>query len=281
VYGTLNYMSPEQVQGYGRIDHRSDLYSVGMTMYEMLTGRLPFDDGSSQYTVMRVIVEEELPKLSHYVPDLPEPLIEIVMKALAKDPAQRYQSAAEMRAALKAFRTDWGKERMREHAPAVREPASKRASATRTNNTWVWGGILGLLVAAVLTAGYFLWGEIATPPNGTSAENGTAPVNQIDVPSPINMLIDIRDRAVLSNRLDELTADGVFHSQSASDQLFPDSCYVFIIGPSTERVEAALGPDRGGRVDVITGGAVPGWRAQYAGYEKIWVMPPKRWPPTR
>ena len=68
VYGTLYYMSPEQVEGHGQIDHRSDLYSLAMTSYEMLAGRLPFDRGSGKYAIMNTIVEEEVPPgLTHEI----------------------------------------------------------------------------------------------------------------------------------------------------------------------------------------------------------------------
>ena len=100
VYGTLHYMSPEQVEGYGEIDHRSDLYSLGMTFYEMLAGRLPFEEDSTEYTIMRTIVEEDLPELGTFAPEVPDDLRNIVMTAVAKAPDDRFQSAEEMRGAL-------------------------------------------------------------------------------------------------------------------------------------------------------------------------------------
>ena len=100
VYGTLYYMSPEQVEGYGEIDHRSDLYSLGMTFYEMLAGQLPFEEDSTEYTIMRTIVEEDLPGLGTFAPEVPDDLRDIVMTAVAKDPEDRFQSAEEMRNAL-------------------------------------------------------------------------------------------------------------------------------------------------------------------------------------
>lgn len=100
VYGTLHYMSPEQVEGHGDVDHRSDIYSLGMTCYEMLAGQLPFDEESTEYTIMRTIVEGDLPEIGTFAAGVPAEMQDIIMKAVANDPARRFQSAAEMQTAL-------------------------------------------------------------------------------------------------------------------------------------------------------------------------------------
>jgi serine/threonine-protein kinase len=97
--GTAAYMSPEQVRGAGLIDARSDLYSTGVVLYEMLTGRKPFN-GESAFEIMRGHVETA-PELPGKVdPSLPPSLDRVLEKALAKDPAQRLQTAAAFREAL-------------------------------------------------------------------------------------------------------------------------------------------------------------------------------------
>ncbi|MEM1128491.1 MAG: serine/threonine-protein kinase [Bacteroidota bacterium] len=103
VAGTLFYMSPEQAKGAMDLDHRSDLYSLGMTIYEMLAGTLPFDRRSSEYTIMKTIVEGTVPPLEKQNPNVPRDLAKIVMKSLEKDPGRRYASAAEMRKAFEGF----------------------------------------------------------------------------------------------------------------------------------------------------------------------------------
>ena len=103
ISGTLFYMSPEQVKGQRDIDHRTDLYSLGMTVYEMLAGRVPLDRSEGQFTVLKRIVEEKPMPPTHFAPKIPEDLSRIVMKALEKDPADRYQSAEEMLQELEAF----------------------------------------------------------------------------------------------------------------------------------------------------------------------------------
>jgi eukaryotic-like serine/threonine-protein kinase len=98
--GSLNYMSPEQVKGE-KVDARSDLYSVGLSLYEILTGRLPFR-GDSGYSLM-VAQLQQLPEPPIVLrPDLPKPLNDIILMVLAKEPERRFQSATAFRNALKS-----------------------------------------------------------------------------------------------------------------------------------------------------------------------------------
>ncbi|TNF35297.1 MAG: serine/threonine protein kinase [Deltaproteobacteria bacterium] len=102
VCGTPQYMAPEQVVG-GRVDARTDVYSLGVVMYRMLTGRLPFD-GKTRYELYQKHLQERPPTFRDAArPDvgpLPRDLEMLVQRALAKNPGQRFQSAAEMRRAL-------------------------------------------------------------------------------------------------------------------------------------------------------------------------------------
>ena len=91
VLGTLHYMSPEQVRGE-RVDSRSDIYSTGAMLYEILTGRTPFE--GNDYEIMRGHVSLEARHPAELNSSLPAPLCNTILKALAKDPAARYQTAA-------------------------------------------------------------------------------------------------------------------------------------------------------------------------------------------
>ena len=99
--GTPVYMSPEQCRGAGNVDHRSDVYSIGCVMMTMLTGRPPFEGaGSGELIVSHM--REAPPLAASRVPGMPPVIDHIIQRALAKDPAQRFQSMAEMVQALAA-----------------------------------------------------------------------------------------------------------------------------------------------------------------------------------
>ncbi len=97
--GTPAYMSPEQGRGE-KVDGRSDVYSLGVVLFEMLTGALPYEDSTPMSVVVKHITAP-VPHPSEFNPDISEPVERVVMKALAKDLAERYGSAKELSSALK------------------------------------------------------------------------------------------------------------------------------------------------------------------------------------
>jgi len=132
--GTPNYMSPEQAQRQP-IDARSDVFSLGTILYELLGNRRAFDGHSVEETLAQVIqcTPTPLEQLRH---DVPPPLLTIVRKALARDPAQRYTTAGELRNALAAFA---GRTLMRDE---------QRLPSTRLK-PWHWAAAAGVLVVAI------------------------------------------------------------------------------------------------------------------------------------
>jgi serine/threonine protein kinase/Tfp pilus assembly protein PilF len=100
--GTISYMSPEQGQGQ-QPDHRGDIFSLGIVLYEMLTRKLPFAAGNIPATLHAIVNDQPKP-LSEYNSELPSELQEIIDKALAKNPKDRYQSAVEMANDLRRLR---------------------------------------------------------------------------------------------------------------------------------------------------------------------------------
>ena len=99
--GTAAYMSPEQARGES-IDHRTDIWSLGVVFYEMLTGRKPFESDYEQALVYSILNEEPRP-IRELRPDAPEALAKIVRRAMAKEPRDRYQSSTDLIADLELY----------------------------------------------------------------------------------------------------------------------------------------------------------------------------------
>ena len=96
--GSVHYLSPEQARG-SMATNQSDIYAIGIILYEMLTGKVPFD-GESAVTIALKHFQEEIPSVRLYDRHVPQSLENVVLKATAKDPIDRYQSAEEMSADL-------------------------------------------------------------------------------------------------------------------------------------------------------------------------------------
>jgi eukaryotic-like serine/threonine-protein kinase len=117
VMGTPHYMSPEQVKGK-RADFRSDIFSLGAVFYELLTGHKPFD-AESLHAVLFQVMEHQPEDVRHWSPEVPNILVQVVDRALAKDPEQRYAHAGEMREALRLVRQVLSGEMEEDHALAT------------------------------------------------------------------------------------------------------------------------------------------------------------------
>jgi eukaryotic-like serine/threonine-protein kinase len=126
VVGTIAYMSPEQARGQ-QVDARSDIWSLGVVLYEMVAGRSPFAASSSS-DMLAAILEHEPAPLARSEPEVPAELQRVVTKALRKDRAQRYQTVQDLLLDLQALRDDVQAQRLSGSSSAVRPDLSKEAS---------------------------------------------------------------------------------------------------------------------------------------------------------
>ncbi len=147
--GTPAYMAPEQAAGNQHIDHRADLYAAGVMAYEMLAGTPPFSGPTPQALIAAHITRAPEP-LSQLRSDIPPALEAAVMRCLAKQPADRWQSAAKLRHALEAMLTPTGETTV---ASATGPPA---VSATGRRRMWRWLVPVAVASAAAI-AGSITW----------------------------------------------------------------------------------------------------------------------------
>nr|MDQ2937971.1 protein kinase [Acidobacteriota bacterium] len=138
VMGTVKYMSPEQARGHA-VDARTDIWSLGVLLYEMVSGSVPFEGPTPSHVVVSIL-EKDPPPLSRYLSDVPEALEWIVTKALTKDRDDRYQTAREMLTDLRRLkqRLDTSAEIERSVAPNIAGGSSQvTAGVMRTNASTV------------------------------------------------------------------------------------------------------------------------------------------------
>jgi serine/threonine protein kinase len=154
VLGTAGYMSPEQVRGQS-ITPRSDLFSLGTVMYEMLAGRRAFH-GVSAADTMSAILKEEPPELGGSVADLPPALARIVHRCMEKDPAERFQSARDLAFNLELLARDQS------------SSTAKAAVARKIPANWLWPAIAVAAMILAATLGFFSarWVEPKTNAQG-------------------------------------------------------------------------------------------------------------------
>ena len=165
VVGTPNYMAPEQTVAGGKVDERTDVYAAGVVLYEMIVGEKPFaaEDTLSLLAMHRAA---PIPRLANHVDgDLPDGLQELVDRAMAKDPADRYQTALALAEAIEAVAAaPAGSAKRRHTSPAlgvaptlldVGRSEVKPAAASRAWRKPVLGAVI-LLGGAAATAGYLI-----------------------------------------------------------------------------------------------------------------------------
>jgi predicted Ser/Thr protein kinase len=151
--GTADFMAPEQARGE-RADHRADVYSMGVLLYRLLAGRLPFS-GDTAAAVLYQHAHQPPPALANLVPDVPPPLARIVERMLEKDPEHRYQTAGEVLRDLREFHQGPPAFVAAVAAPHERRRIAFENSVSRRTTRWILSTLaLGL---AVCLAVWALW----------------------------------------------------------------------------------------------------------------------------
>ncbi len=148
VFGTVAYMSPEQARGE-RVDHRSDLFSFGVMLYQMVTGQLPFKRKSDIET-LHAIIAEDPPNLADVVEGAPADAEHLVRKAMEKDPDRRYQHADELATDLRNLQRDLDSGRVSISSGVIRR------QAPRLRRSWAIASAIGAAVI-LLAGGVFLY----------------------------------------------------------------------------------------------------------------------------
>jgi serine/threonine-protein kinase len=166
IIGTARYMSPEQASGEPP-DIRADIYSLGVMLYEMLIGQPPFE-GDSAVAIMMKHLNEPIPNIRQLNGNVPDDLVVVVERALAKDPDERYQTAAQMAAALRAVgvydrtmapvsSTGASGSESRGHDPTLVATSAGPAQVAEKRNRrpWIVGATLGVILVLALGIGLF------------------------------------------------------------------------------------------------------------------------------
>jgi serine/threonine protein kinase len=192
VMGTPHYMSPEQVKG-GKATARSDVFALGALAYELLTGRRPFE-AETMHAVLFKVMQEEPPPARDLVPTLPAVMVQVVDKALAKEPAARFSDAGEMleavRRARQAVAAGKGDRLLTELRPGGQAQAPSRAHrsggessrsgsasrssqsrAPRSRSLLPWA-VAGAAVVGLLLVGYLALRTLMAPGGDVEADTG-------------------------------------------------------------------------------------------------------------
>ena len=265
IIGTAQYLSPEQAKG-APVDQTSDLYSVGVVLYELLTGVVPFSGETPVEIAMKHLSSVPEPPSARRA-DVPRDLDLVVMRALAKDPSERYQSAEEMDADLRRINRGIAISPVTEEAATAiiaRPPTAVTDITTRTPQPPVpyappaayydyeepprraiWPWIVALLfVAAALVGGYFLYTQIQDQLSGSET---VAVANYVGI-READAVPKIRAKGLKPNVVRQPNADVdetfVFQQTPKPGERIPKNNYVTIYvstGPPKTKVPSVIG----------------------------------------
>ncbi|MBR3953703.1 MAG: Stk1 family PASTA domain-containing Ser/Thr kinase [Oscillospiraceae bacterium] len=220
--GSVHYISPEQAKGEVT-DEKSDIYSVGVMLYEMTTGTLPFDAESPVSVALKQIQSQaKRPRVIN--PDIPEGLEDITIRAMQKDPARRYQSAAEMLRDIDEFKHDPSISFEYKYSEPETENISREVSNTKkktkkikdeqVRNAPVVPVLMGITIAFIVVAIIFVIGIMAM----------VRPFEEVpDTTAPELIGMDINEAVKKYSGFDIIVESSAFHEQYEKDIIYDQS----------------------------------------------------------
>jgi serine/threonine protein kinase len=250
VAGTPAYMSPEQVRGWS-LDPRTDIFSLGVVLYEMITGRRAFEGDTAAHTMISILEKDPIP-VSHYIPQVPGELQDILRKALEKNREERYQVCKDLELDLKRLRQEFGTT----PAPSSLGETSRVAAdhiLPQGRSRWKIATLAAVGLAAVAASGYLFSNR--TPVLAERASVLLADfVNTTGEP-----VFDSALKAALAIQLQQSPFMSIFSEEQARDTLR------FMGRQPDERITKAVGREickrRG--VKVLLAGSIGGIGSHY------------------
>ena len=220
--GSVHYISPEQAKGEVS-DEKSDIYSIGVMLYEMTTGTLPFDADSPVSVALKPI-QSQAKRPRAINPDIPEGLEDITIRAMQKDPARRYQSAAEMLRDIDEFKRDPSISFEYKYSEPETENISKEVATTKkktkkikdeqVRNAPIVPVLTGIAVAFIVVAIIFVIGIMAM----------VRPFEEVpDTNAPNLIGMDINEAMKKYSGFDIVIESSAFHEQYDKDIIYDQS----------------------------------------------------------
>jgi serine/threonine-protein kinase len=220
--GSVHYISPEQAKGE-LSDEKSDIYSIGVMLYEMTTGTLPFDADSPVSVALKQI-QSQAKRPRAINPDIPEGLEDITIRAMQKDPARRYQSAAEMLRDIDEFKRDPSISFEYKYSEPATENISKEVASTKkktkkikdeqVRNAPVVPVLTGITIAFIVVAIIFVIGIMAM----------VRPFEEVpDTTAPELIGMDVNEAIKKYSGFDIVIESSAFHEQYDKDIIYDQS----------------------------------------------------------